>query len=78
MSEDKTQHLPSFQTQVLTKLEEVSTRLSALEARVSHAEQSKPALDQLGKDLNKHNAEIKSLLGDISRKLDIVNKDIFP
>jgi tetrahydromethanopterin S-methyltransferase subunit G len=79
MSEDKTLHLPSsFEGRVLAQLEEISIRLAALETRVGKIEaETKPNWERLHSDFTQFHADMKASFGNLDRKLDVVNKEMF-
>ncbi len=81
MSEDKTAealHLPSFEERLLSGLDAVSSRLAALEKRVGEIDaDTKPNWERLHRDVAQFHTEMTASFGNLIRKLDVVNKELF-
>src|SRR6266550_760352 len=78
MSEDKTQLLGSFQGQVLTRLDDIGARLTALEKRVGEIDATtKPNWDRLHADFAQLHTSMTASFGNIGRKLDVMNREFF-
>jgi chromosome segregation ATPase len=77
MNEDKTIHVGSFQDRVLNQLDDLNSRLAAVEQNTAIIQETKSTVEQLLREFKVHNKDIKSLLEDMNRKLNIVNNDVF-
>jgi hypothetical protein len=81
VSEDKTAetlHLPSFEDRVLALLEAVSSRIATLEKRVGEIDaDTKPNWERLHRDFAGFHTEMTASFGNLVRKLDVVNKELF-
>jgi len=87
MSEDKTAEtlpLPSFEASVLAQLENIATRLAALEKlRVERDLETKPNWERLHKEFGETRTEFSQMHRDVNtylamfdRKLDVINKEL--
>lgn len=77
MSDDKTIYHGSFEDKVLSRLEDFSVRLAALEQRAAAIEETKSVVERLLRDFTTHNIDVKSLLSKLDRKVNIVNTELF-
>jgi hypothetical protein len=81
MSEDKTAKtlpLPSFEASVLVQLETISSRLASLEMRVGKIEaDTKPNWEGLHRDFSQLHKEMNESFGNLTRKLDVMNRELF-
>jgi len=84
MSEDKTRHLPSFEERVLAQLDNIDSRLAALEQRGAERDlETKPNWERLHKEFGEirgqfgeMHTDVNTYLAMFDRKLDVINKEM--
>lgn len=77
MSEDKTRQFHPFEDRVLGELQAIGSRLTALEEKMGAIDrETKPNWARLHRDFSEHSAEVRALLGNLDRKLDVINSEM--
>jgi len=78
MSEDKTLHLPSAEERILARFDAIDSRLTLLEKRISEIDaETKPNWERLHGDFTQLHNEMTASFGNLGRKLDVMNKELF-